>query len=151
MILWNRIRQRAYALREAREKARLEVANQKYDQQWRLSCDDARTLDSKALDRYMNEERVNQIKEKMQRKQQLSAQEDSYVREWYRQLEELEQRDRAKEDMRRQIDRQTSAALRAQMEAKEREKYEFYERLKAQDEEEMKKVSLLVSMGYKCL
>lgn len=112
---FNRIRQRAYALKEAREKARQEIANQKYDEQWRSSCDDARTLDSKSLELYMNQERLKQIQEKVQRKQRLSQQEDSYLQEWYRQLEELEKRDREKEELRRRIDQETSAALRAQV------------------------------------
>ena len=55
--------ERAYALREAREKERLRIVREKYDEQWRDACDDARTLDSKAMTRYMNEQRLQQIQD----------------------------------------------------------------------------------------
>lgn len=110
-----RIMERAYALRDAREKARLEYVRKKLDDQWRDSCDDARTLDSKALLKFMNEERLNQIKEKKQKKQMLSQQEDQFFEEWNRQLEELAKRDSQKNEYRRKIDRETSEGLKRQV------------------------------------
>lgn len=110
-----RIMQKAYALRDAREKARLEYVKQRLDDQWRESCDDARTLDSKALLKFMNEERLNQIREKVQKRQSLSAQEDQFLAEWNRQLDELARRDAEKAEYRRKIDRETSEALRSQV------------------------------------
>ena len=35
--------------RDARESQRLKLVQEKYDIQWRDACDDARTLDSKAM------------------------------------------------------------------------------------------------------
>lgn len=110
-----RIMERAYALRDAREKARLEYVRKKLDDQWRDSCDDARTLDSKALLRFMNDERLNQIKEKREKKQMLSQQEDKFFEEWNRQLEELAKRDAQKNEYRRRVDRETSDGLRRQV------------------------------------
>ena len=78
--------ERAYALRDAREQARATLVKQKYDEQWRDACDDARTLDSKAMTKAMNKERIAQIQAKIERKQQVSGQENSFLTEWNRQL-----------------------------------------------------------------
>ena len=58
-----KILERAYALRDARESERLKIVREKYDEQWRDACDDARNLDSKAMTRYMNEQRLQQIQD----------------------------------------------------------------------------------------
>jgi hypothetical protein len=55
--------ERAYALRDAREKERLRIVRDKLDEQWRDACDDARTLDSKAMTKFMNEQRLQQIQD----------------------------------------------------------------------------------------
>lgn len=107
--------ERAYALRDAREKTRQEYVQQRYDDQWRASCDDARTLDSKAMVKFMNDERIRQIREKIDRKQQLSHQEDSFLAEYNRQMEELERRDKEKAEYRRRVDRETSEAVLRQV------------------------------------
>jgi hypothetical protein len=64
--------ERAYALRDAREEARKKFVDESLERQWRDACDDARLLDSKALTQFMSNERLRQIQEKIQRKQQLS-------------------------------------------------------------------------------
>jgi hypothetical protein len=110
-----RIMQKAYALRDAREKERQEFVKQRLDDQWRDSCDDARTLDSKAMTKFMNQERLRQIQEKVERKQQLSTQEDSFLEEWNRQLEALAKKDTDKEEYRRRIDKETADGLRQQV------------------------------------
>jgi hypothetical protein len=110
-----RIMEKAYALRDAREKARLEQVKKKLDDQWRDSCDDARTLDSKATLKFMNDERIRQIQEKKERKQLLSKQEDQFLEEWNRQLEELAKRDQQKADYRHRIDRDTTQGIRNQV------------------------------------
>jgi hypothetical protein len=111
----DRIMERAYALRDARENERKAIVKQKYDAQWRDACDDARTLDSKAMTIYMNQERIRQIEEKKSRKQQLSVQENDFVEEWNRQMDALAARDEAKRALRRQIDSETSAKIREQV------------------------------------
>jgi hypothetical protein len=111
----HRIMERAYALRDARENERKAIVKQKYDAQWRDACDDARTLDSKAMTIYMNQERIRQIEEKKSRKQQLSVQENDFVEEWNRQMDALAARDEAKRALRRQIDSETSAKIREQV------------------------------------
>ena len=48
-----RIMKKAYALRDARESAREKFIKGCYDAQWRDACDDARSLDSKAMTKFM--------------------------------------------------------------------------------------------------
>jgi hypothetical protein len=115
LSIHDRIMERAYALRDARENERKAIVKQKYDAQWRDACDDARTLDSKAMTIYMNQERIRQIEEKKSRKQQLSVQENDFVEEWNRQMDALAARDEAKRALRRQIDSETSAKIREQV------------------------------------
>lgn len=110
-----RIMERAYQLRDAREKARQEYVQKRLDDQWRESCDDARTLDSKAMVKFLNNERLRQIQDKVERKQRLSTQEDSFLEEWNRQLEQLAKRDAEKAEYRRRIDKETSDGVRAQV------------------------------------
>ena len=135
--------ERAYELRDAREKARQEYVKKRLDDQWRDSCDDARTLDSKAMVRFLNKERIKQIQDKVERKQALSSQENSFLTEWNRQLEELAKRDAEKHEYRRRIDKETSEAVRAQIENNSRTKEEFYRTLLKEDEEELARVSFV--------
>ena len=107
--------ERAYALRDAREQARQKTVQEKYDQQWRDACDDARTLDSKALTKFMNQERIRQIQDKVSNKQVLSNQENSFLEAWNKQLEELARRDREKQEYRKRVDKETSDAIKAQV------------------------------------
>lgn len=133
----SRIMQKAYALRDAREKDRQEFVKQRLDDQWRDSCDDARTLDSKAMTLFMNQERIRQIQEKIQRKQQLSSQEGSFLEEWNRQLEALAKKDSDKEEYRRRVDKETADGLRQQMNNNEKMKEQYYRNLRREEEEEL--------------
>jgi hypothetical protein len=111
-----RIMERAYELRDARETARQKLVEEAYNLQWRDSCDDARTLDSKTLDKYMNEERLRQIEEKKKRNELLSANENEWLKDWNRQLDEMNARDQAKNDFRHQKQNEMVAGLKEQME-----------------------------------
>ncbi len=137
-----RIMERAYALRDAREKERAKFVQEKYNEQWRDACDDARTLDSKAMTKHMNKERIAQIQDKIKRKEQTSSQENYFLDEWNRQLEELERRDIEKQQLRRRIDNETSNEIKAQIlqNAQNRENH-FYER-RREEEEELARVSV---------
>ena len=110
-----RIKERAYALREARESARLALVKQKFEQQWRDANDDARTLDSQALANYMSQERLAQIEEKKRRKQELSVEEDNLLAEWNRQLDLIAEKDDLKRQKQQQADIKTSEDLKIQV------------------------------------
>jgi len=111
----SRIMERAYELRDARESARQKIVEHAYNEQWRDSCDDARTLDSKTLDIYMNKERLRQIEEKKQRNEDLSANENLWLKDWNRQLEEMNARDQAKDDYRKMKQDEMVSGLKDQI------------------------------------
>lgn len=134
--------ERAYALRDAREKERMEKVKEKYDEQWRDACDDARTLDSKMMTKFMHEERMRQIEDKMRRKQELSGRENDFLEEWNRQLEAVERRDAEKKAHRKQVDAETSAEIRAQIEYNAKMKDEHFRRTRQEEENELERVSL---------
>eukprot|EP01039_Chlorochromonas_danica_P001728 gene1728-1888_t len=132
-----KIMERAYALRDGREKARQAFVQQKLQEQWRDACDEARTLDSRALTLHMNQERIKQIHEKKDRRQALSHQEDRFLEEWNRQLAEMERRDKEKFEYKQRLEKETSQAIRKQIEDNEKLREEYYWKRMAEDEEEL--------------
>lgn len=135
--------ERAYALRDARENERKRIVKEKYDAQWRDACDDARTLDSKAMTKFMNQERLRQIEEKRQRKVQLSAAENAFVDEWTRQMDALAARDEEKKATRRRIDAETSAAIREQIETNAHLKEDFHRKTLEEEQADLARVSTI--------
>jgi cilia- and flagella-associated protein 53 len=135
--------ERAYALRDARERERNIAVQQKYDAQWRDACDDARTLDSKAMTLYMNQERLRQIEEKKNRKGDLSDQENAFLAEWTRQADALAARDEAKRNLKKQIDCETSAAVKAQIERNAKLKEDFMAQKLEEERADLEKVCIV--------
>lgn len=107
--------ERAYALRDEREKARQEQVRNALDQQWRDACDDARTLDSEALLRYVSNERKSQIDEKIRNKIRLTDDEKKFNEDWKRHVEALEVAEREKDEHRRRIEHETSQKIKDQV------------------------------------
>jgi hypothetical protein len=135
-----RIMERAYALRDRREKARADYVKTALDNQWRDACDDARTLDSKAMLRFVNEERLAQIEEKIRRKQQLSIAENEYYNEWLKQLDEYDQKE-AEKLKKREHDREyTQKSILGQIETSAQRKAALKEAALREDEEEIQMV-----------
>ena len=54
--------------------------------------------------------------QKIKRKQDLTGQENSFLAEWNKQLDELARKDKEKQDLKRRIDMETSEEVKAQME-----------------------------------
>ena len=111
----NRIMERAYKLRDARESSRLEFVNQCYDKQWREACDEARTLDSKAMDKWTNEERLAMMEENIRLKQEAAASEGDWLAENAKHNAKLAAAEKAKEDFRAQAAADLQEGLRKQM------------------------------------
>lgn len=132
-----RIMERAYQLRDAREAARQKTVEDAYNLQWRDSCDDARTLDSKTLDVYMNEERMRQIEEKKKRKEELSANEDAWLKEWNKQLDQMNARDKAKSDYRKMKQDEMVEGLKDQMKYNANRKRDEFKQTRADDNAEI--------------
>lgn len=133
----DRIMERAYALRDARESERLKLVQEKYNVQWRDACDDARTLDSKAMTQFMNKERVQQIEDKISRKAELSKNENSFLTEWNKQLDEVAARDKLKQDNKKRITQETSDQVRQQMDDNFARREQHYVDLKNEEEAEL--------------
>ena len=53
LLLSTRLLEKATALKNIREKQRLEFVDSAYEERWREECDDARELDGKALTVFM--------------------------------------------------------------------------------------------------
>jgi len=107
--------ERAYKLRDEREAKRLEFVKQCYDAQWRDACDDARTLDSKAMDKFVGADRLAQIQEKQRKKEALSAAENAWIEEYNKHCDKLEAIERAKDDFRANAARDLQEGLRRQV------------------------------------
>jgi hypothetical protein len=110
-----RIMERAYKLRDQRDKAREEYIQECYNRQWRDACDDARLLDSQSLTKHMSDERLRQIEEKRRNKQTLSAEENSWIDAWKQQLAIQEENSNAKERKRADTNRLMQDQIREQV------------------------------------
>ncbi len=139
-LLYHRIKERAYALKEARESSRQEYINACYAKQWRDACDDARTLDSKQMTLFMQRERLAQIEDKRQKKQNLNADEIAFLEAWRKQLDAIEERDRKKREDHHQAEVMNAEGIKRQMEENRRRKDEHYIRTKEEDEDEIRQV-----------
>lgn len=135
-----RIMERAYALRDARESARLEYVKRRYDDQWRDACDDARTLDSESMTAFMAKERLRQMEEKIKKKQMLNSDETAWLAEWNRQLDIIAERDRAKLEYRKKCDMDTEKGLRQQIEYNMKMKQDNYDRTMEEDLDEIRRI-----------
>lgn len=103
--------ERAHALKNAREKERQDFVKQCYDNRWRDACDDARTLDSQALESYVNQERQKQIEDKIRRKQAISAEENAFLEQMMRIQAEDDERERLKDEDREFQTKTRAAAI----------------------------------------
>lgn len=92
-----RIMERAYALRDERERIRQHFVKDALDRQWRDACDDARTLDSEALLALMDQERKQQILDKTQRKSKLKSDEQKFNEEWMKYVSKIEEQEQLKD------------------------------------------------------
>lgn len=135
-----RIMDRAHALKDSREKAQQEYVKKAYDKQWRLACDDARLLDSEALEKFMSDERLRQIEEKRRNKIELSGAENDFLDEWKRQLDVIEERDRKKLQTQKDADLATQAGLRDQMTHNRQMKQDHWQRRREEDEAELSRL-----------
>lgn len=79
--------ERAYALLDAREEIKQRFVKERYQDQWRETCNDMRVLDSKAMTFQISKDRVKQICEKDAIKVQLSMDDNLIQHEWTKQTE----------------------------------------------------------------
>ena len=107
--------EKAYALKDAREKERQEYVQQCYNNRWRDACDDARTLDSQAMTLYMDQQRQEQIQERIRRKQSITAEEKSFLQYLSRYQDEQDEIERRKQEERSGASKDRSGAILEQV------------------------------------
>ena len=107
--------ERAYKLRDERERVRNEHVKTSLDRQWREACDDARKLDSEALLQLVSKERQVQIEKKVALKQRLTAEEKEHTTAWLKHVEEMEQIEIQKDLDRTTNERQTASLISLQV------------------------------------
>ena len=129
---------RAYALREKREKERLEFVKQCYDNQWRDACDDARTLDSKAMVAWVDAQNQEQIQEKNREMEELAAAENQWIESNKMHNEKLDDIEREKNELRAKAAKDLEDGLQKQMEENERLLTDELERIRIESEKELR-------------
>jgi hypothetical protein len=110
-----RVREKAYKLKENREREKESYLEDCYDRQWRDACDDARTLDSAALTTFMANQRMAQLEEKKRTNQKISEEESSWLVSWRKQLELMEQQEIEKQQNRKMAEVMTKEQLQEQV------------------------------------
>lgn len=111
----NRIRARAYELRDRREQEKQKFVEERLTKQFQDSQDDTRTLHSKKLTVVVKQEVLAQIQEKLLRKQRLTLEEEKSVMVWKQQLDEIEEAQRDKEASRTEKQAKQMQALKNQI------------------------------------
>lgn len=133
----NRIMERAYKLRDARESSRMEFVQKCYDQQWREACDEARTLDSKAMLKWTNDERVAKMEENVRLKREAMDNDGDWLAENAKYNTKLAAAEKAKEDYRAQAAADLQEGLRKQMHDNFNRKKENLDRTQAEADAEI--------------
>lgn len=124
-----RIMEKAYELKQSREQEKQKLIQDCYDRQWRDANDDARTLDSAALQTFVNNERMQQLEEKKNRNQKLTIEENEWLQQWRRQLDLMEQQEIGDRAYRFNNEVLTKEQIKEQIRLKkEREAEEFAKR-----------------------
>jgi hypothetical protein len=132
----NKIKERAYALRDARENERKKYIELCKDRQFKDSVDEIRNV--KNLDKILevNNFVLSQIAEKIQRKVKLSELENEHVKQWKLARDDDEKLDKMKDDARKAASEKLVQGLKMQIqEIQHRREYENYSKRKEGEEE----------------
>ena len=136
-----RLRAKALALKERREAERKAFVDEKLQQQWRESCDEARTLDSAALLQYVCAERKKEIDDAETRKAQKNAEDAAFAEQWKARMDDLAERERQDAEARRSANLATKADLDEQVRLKAERRRELIERMRGEAEEELSELA----------
>jgi cilia- and flagella-associated protein 53 len=132
-----RIMERAYALRDARESKRQSYLQECYDRQWKDACDDARTLDSIAMNKWVGKERKDHIQRNIEQRGSDKAAEDEWVAAWKQQIANAGGKEDAKDAYRQAQAAATADGLMNQMRYNYERKMVFLENKAKEDEAEI--------------
>lgn len=139
-----RIFEKATRMREAREAAKRSFVQEMYDKQWRDSCDDARTLDSKAMLNYVTEKRVEQLHEKEIIQAREAEESAIYTAKIEERMRYLEAQEVARDQRRHDMEQRTRHDLNAQVEFKAARRMASEEAAAAEENEELEHLRSLI-------
>ncbi len=111
--------QTALQQKQAREEKRKQFAQEQYMRMWRMGCDDLRTLDSEAYDRYVKSEQLRQRDEKRTKSKEELDEEAKWQQLW--EDDRLQKLEREKEEAAKKalMTVETRAAVLHQMQERE--------------------------------
>lgn len=132
-----RIKEKAFALKNHREKERELYIKKCMDAQWRDACDDARTLDSKAMTKFMGDERIRQIQERKERNLNINDADEKFYQEYKKVQDALSAKEQRKIDMAHAAALANQDALGKQIEHNFSKKLDHFNRSRVEDENEI--------------
>mmetsp|Transcript_2981 Transcript_2981/g.4283 ORF Transcript_2981/g.4283 Transcript_2981/m.4283 type:complete len:476 (-) Transcript_2981:1321-2748(-) len=152
-----RIREKAYRLKEQRERERQQYVAECYERQWRDACDDARTIDSKAQLEKLMIDRKNTVQAKRGVDAKEKAAEAEALRisaQKLREQEEKEEAARAEKNasLRRALDEQVTYVNECRntlAKDKEREEMALLERWRSEEEDDKRQQTMTVLEAQK--
>jgi hypothetical protein len=131
---------RALQLKAVRDEERRGFVQAMYDKQWRDSCDDARNLDSKAMLKWIAEQRKEQLDEREALSMNRSSEEDEYMAKVEQRVKELVDAEQERDRQRLEAERQNKDFLSVQI----RYNHErLMDRLKREAEEDAAELAAL--------
>ncbi|KAK7115865.1 cilia- and flagella-associated protein 53-like [Littorina saxatilis] len=140
-----RMRERAKSLKEKRESERLQIVQNKYDQQFRAQCEELRTTLSKREQDIVCAERLEQLKLKGEEAKEQKAYDEMYAQLWEKDRQEKMAREEREAHAAHERNRETLDVLHKQMAALDTQKEEA-KRLKEEELQLMKEQAALRKM-----
>lgn len=132
-----RIKDKAFALKEARDTASQELIKKCLDLQWRDSCDDARLLDSRAMTRFMARERQRQIEERKNRNQSGGEEEEKLLAQLQKEADKLNEKENMKVKMQHDAALATQDAIARQIAENQKQRDDRFNRKMQEDQTEI--------------
>lgn len=133
------IRQRAFALRENREKERLEFVEKCYHRQWKDGCDELRALESKETTNRLLEDRQKSVSRK-----QTGFDEGEFIDKAF---SKMTQRDEDEQAQRRQSNLEMKRALEQQIEWKRSQMASVAAKNKQEEDEQLRRLEQMEQLA----
>ena len=140
-----KMRQRATALRAKREEERKLYAEEKMLEKMRNDCDELRSVQSKAFERYVAQERAAQLIEKQMAQLKVAEEKKYYDQLWEEDRLKKVQREEKERAAKQERDQRTRAVLDEQM-AELRARAEEAARLKQEEAQLMVNISKYIDV-----
>uniref|UniRef100_A0A7S1XRQ7 Cilia- and flagella-associated protein 53 n=1 Tax=Phaeomonas parva TaxID=124430 RepID=A0A7S1XRQ7_9STRA len=139
-----RLRSKAMALKNRREAAQASFVEAKRQQQWRDSCDEARTLDSKALLHYVTAARKSELDFKETKNVTDKIEAAKFAEEWRGRMKVLEDREIADAHARHEANEACRRDLDEQVRIKGERRLQLIESMRKDAEEELTELAAAI-------